>query len=128
MAVRYTLLRHLGRLRRALVHRLDPEPMRHLCRPILGHHEAAGVRRQAHSPSHADVRGTGVVGRRLHLTAAPAHPRQRARVGDGCALLRGLPKLRLPDLRHLLRLLPAAHHHALRLLPDLPGGTANRPG
>lgn len=53
-------LRCLGLLRRALLHRLHPEPLHDQCRPVLRDHEAPGVRRQAHAEEDDCVRVSGL--------------------------------------------------------------------
>lgn len=53
-------LRRLGLLRRALLHRLHPEPLHDQRRPVLRDHEAPGVRRQADAEEDDCVRVFGL--------------------------------------------------------------------
>lgn len=53
-------LRRLGLLRRALLHRLHPEPLHDQRRPVLRDHEAPGVRRQADAEEDDCVRVPGM--------------------------------------------------------------------
>lgn len=78
MEFRYSILRHMGVVRRPLVHRINTEPVRNIGRSILGNHETARVRRETDATAHDIVRRTSLVMCRMHITATAAHSRQRA--------------------------------------------------
>ncbi|XP_034664750.1 uncharacterized protein LOC117899084 [Drosophila subobscura] len=118
----HRLVRHLALPGRSLQHRLDPQSVRHIAGPLLGHHRSLQL-------SHAD---DGEAGRRpdsrrldlLECHQLPGHRLVAGGAGRRDARLQvhlhrapGLLGVLLDDL-----LLPAAAGDGVHLLPDLPGG------
>jgi len=55
-----------GVVRRAVVYRVHIEPVHDQRGPVLRHHQAAGIRREADAPADVGVRVAGVAGRGVH--------------------------------------------------------------
>lgn len=115
-----------GIVRRALLHRVHSEPVHDQRGPVLCHHQAARVRREADAPPDAVLRVAGVAGGGVHQPAACVDTGQRALDRGRGAALHRLPELRLPDLRDARIVLHTAHGHDHRVLQDLPGCPEDR--
>lgn len=120
--------RGAGVVRRAVVHRVHTEPVHDQRGPVLRHHQAAGVRREADAAAHAGVRVAGVAGRGVHQPAAGAHTGQRALDRGRQAGVQRVPELRVPDLRDARLVLHTADGHDHRVLQDIPGRAQDRAG
>ena len=125
VAVRCPRLRHLGGVRRPFVHGVHPQLVHDQRRSLLGHHSAAGLRRQTDARPDVFLRRPRLDLVRLHLFAAAARPRQRPRPGRRRAVP-SVPRAQLPNLRYSQLLLLSIVRHGGRLLSDLPGGQADR--
>ncbi len=79
LAVRRQRLRHLGGLRRLVVHGVHPQLVHDQRRPLLGHHPPAGLWRQTDAGPDDFLRRPRLDLVRLHFSAAFARPGQRAR-------------------------------------------------
>lgn len=55
-----------GVVRRAVVHRVHTEPVHDQRGPVLRHHQASGVRREADAPPDVGLRVAGVAGRGVY--------------------------------------------------------------
>ena len=122
--LRHPPLQALADLRRALLHREHPEPLRHRPRPVLGHHRPDKLRAEAHAEARAghDSRGLGPLGGD-QLAAAG----RLERLAGGAGARHALPADEAQGLRRLLGaglLLRAAAHHEPGLPRDIPGDAA----
>lgn len=79
LVVRPHRLRRLGLVRRALLHRLHPEPLHDQRRPVLRDHETPGVRRQADAEEDDRLRVLGLARSGLYQFTTAADTGQQVK-------------------------------------------------